>query len=428
MQFQMTPFPLAPKLWMVGLGLLLIALFVFGTAPVYAGGVVGDGTPSSCNDAAYAARMVSGGLVTFNCGPNPIVISVTTQVINSGITTTIDGGGLVTLDGNDLLQLFLVQNGGTLNLRNIKLFRGRFPSGGAIYNQAGGTVDLDRVRIENSVAESTSALTGGGAIYSLGTLRIDRSLIANNEAKRLGGALLVGGSVTVRNTSFIANKATTGGAIWQTNPGTLTLENVSFISNRADPLFSGPPMQGGAIYSFGTLNTTNTTFAFNIADTGGGLYAASGSTNSFINVTMYANRANIGGAIFNESSSITLRNTVVGYSRNRPDTADSLNCDSNGANNTSGGHNVISDNSCFIAPAAGDQLNVNPQLAGLGDNGGPTLTVMPLPGSPVIDQGSNCPATDQRGARRPFGPACDAGAVEFGAHPPVLWLPLVQRS
>jgi hypothetical protein len=369
--------------------------------------------------------MAGGGLVTFNCGPNPIVISVNTQVINSGVTTTVDGGGLITLDGESSRQLFLVQNGGTLNLRNVTLNRGQFFSGGAIYNNIGGTVDLYRVRIENSVAEGTSSGNGGGAIYSLGTLRIDRSHIAGNEAKRLGGALLVGGTVTVRDTSFTANKATVGGAIWQTNPSTLTLENVSFISNRVEQLVL-LPRQGGAIYTFGNFSAINTTFAFNVADTGGGLYAATGSSNSLVNVTMYANRADIGGAIFNESSSITLRNTVADYSRNRLNTASSLNCDSNGANTTSGGHNVISDNSCFIAPAAGDQLNVNPQLAGLADNGGPTLTVMPLAGSPVINNGNNCPATDQRGATRPFGLACDVGAVEFGAHPPILWLPIVR--
>ncbi len=409
---------------------LLLALlgFIFGAAPIYAGGVVGNGNPASCDDAAYAAKMVGGGLVTFNCGPNPVAIKVNTQVIGSGITTTVDGGGLVTLDGENLRQIFLVQSGGTLNLRNIQLFRGQFSSGGAIYNQANGTVDLYRVRIEHSVAESTLALNGGGAIYSLGILRIDRSFIANNQAKRLGGALLIGGTVTVRDTSFIANKATVGGAIWQTNPGTLTLENVSFISNQANPLISGPSRQGGAVYTFGTLNAINTTFAHNIADTGGGLYAASGSGNSLLNVTMYANRADIGGAIFNESSTITLKNTVAGYSRNRADTASSLNCDNNGASITSAGYNVISDNSCFTVALSSDQTNVDPQLAGLGDNGGPTLTVMPLPGSPVIDKGNNCPATDQRGASRPFGPACDVGAVEFGAHPPVLWLPIVQRS
>jgi hypothetical protein len=153
------------RLGVAVLALLGLALALGMAAPVQAGGVVGNGTPASCTDAAYAAAMVGGGLVTFNCGSAPKTIAVNTQVINAGVTTTVDGGGLVTLDGENLRQLFLVQSGGTLNLRNINLSRGQFGSGGAIYNLGGGTVDLYRVRIELSVAESTSSLNGGGAIY-----------------------------------------------------------------------------------------------------------------------------------------------------------------------------------------------------------------------------------------------------------------------
>jgi hypothetical protein len=56
-------------------------------------------------------------------------------------------------------------------------------------------------------------------------------------------------------------------------------------------------------------------------------------------------------------------------------------------------------------------------LGPLADNGGPTATELPLPGSPLIDQGglpatAGCPLLDQRGRPRPSGPACDIGAVE----------------
>lgn len=49
-----------------------------------------------------------------------------------------------------------------------------------------------------------------------------------------------------------------------------------------------------------------------------------------------------------------------------------------------------------------DLLNVNPLLGPLQDNGGPTLTQAPLPGSPVIDAGTNAGglAFDQRGHPR----------------------------
>jgi hypothetical protein len=58
---------------------------------------------------------------------------------------------------------------------------------------------------------------------------------------------------------------------------------------------------------------------------------------------------------------------------------------------------------------------VDPKLGSLADNGGPTLTMALLPGSPAIDAGSavGAPATDQRGVARPQGPGVDIGAFEF---------------
>lgn len=434
---------LAPRLvlgYRLGIAVFLAAGLVLAlglVAPAQAGGVVGNGNPLSCTDAAYAAAMAGGGLVAFNCGAAPVTINVNTQVIGPGMTTTVDGGGLVTLDGENLRQLLLILNGGTLYLRNITLTRGRWSSGGAINNAPGGTLDLDGVTIGQSVAEGGSAGAGGGAIYSQGTLRIDRSVLLQNQARNslspawAGGGLKVGGgTATVRNTTFIANSANYGAAIYQPQ-GTLTLENVSLINNVAWPYNNGTsPGQGGAIYTFATLHMTNTTFAGNVADTGGGLFAANFSNSTLLNVTINANRADLGGGIYNNSSnSVSLKNTIVADSRFRNDTPDSLNCD--GPSITSLGNNIISDGSCF-AGLPTDQKNTDPLLGPLADNGGPTqtFTFMPQAGSPAINSGTNnrCPATDQRGASRPFGPACDIGAVEYGAGWPSLWLPVVTRS
>jgi hypothetical protein len=94
---------------------------------------------------------------------------------------------------------------------------------------------------------------------------------------------------------------------------------------------------------------------------------------------------------------------------------------------TSDGYNLSSDSSCGLT-GPGDHQNVNPQLGPLQDNGGPTQTIAPLPGSPAIDTGSNaiCAAAlvnnlDQRGFARPIdgggsvAAICDRGAVEFGS-------------
>jgi hypothetical protein len=422
MASQTQHFLLGSKL-MVFLLLTAGLVLIFGGAPVYAGGFVGNGTPGSCTDVELIAAMLGGGTVTFNCGPNPVTIVVTTQVVHNAETTIVDGGGLVTLDGEDLRQLFLVLTGGNLTLKNIVLSRGRFSGGGgAVYNSTGGVLSLDEVDINRCYADAT----GGGGIYNAGTLTVNRSTLRDNVATiSSGGAIAnVGaGTVAVRDSTFSGNSALNyGGAIYQQNGGPTTLENVTLSGNTA--------AWGGAIAHIGVLHLTNVTFAGNIADTGGGLYAHMWSTqNTLLNVTMNANRADTGGGIYNESISMTLKNTIVANSRDRADTSDSLNCDSNGAPTTSFGHNIISDGSCF-AGTTGDQTNTNPQLGPLADNGGPTLTVMPLAASPAINNGTNsgCPARDQRGARRPFGPTCDVGAVEYGAQPPLLWLPVVERN
>jgi hypothetical protein len=54
----------------------------------------------------------------------------------------------------------------------------------------------------------------------------------------------------------------------------------------------------------------------------------------------------------------------------------------------------------------------DPMLGPLSDNGGPTQTMALLPGSPAIDAGTSCTATDQRGVTRPQGAACEIGAYE----------------
>src|SRR5262249_39840609 len=58
---------------------------------------------------------------------------------------------------------------------------------------------------------------------------------------------------------------------------------------------------------------------------------------------------------------------------------------------------------------------IDPMLEPLGDYGGPTQTMRPLPSSPVINTGDNTdsPDTDQRGLTRILGGFLDIGAVEL---------------
>jgi hypothetical protein len=112
------------------------------------------------------------------------------------------------------------------------------------------------------------------------------------------------------------------------------------------------------------------------------------------------------GGGFADSTALSLQNTIVA-SNNANGAA---NCSpSSGVAN--GGHDLsYGDSSC---PGASG----NPALQALSDYGGPTQTIALGPGSAAIDQvpatGAGCPATDQRGVKRPQGNACDIGAFEF---------------
>ena len=47
-------------------------------APIVAEGVVGNGTPESCTEQALTQELSSSSSVTFNCGPAPMTIALTT--------------------------------------------------------------------------------------------------------------------------------------------------------------------------------------------------------------------------------------------------------------------------------------------------------------------------------------------------------------
>ena len=64
--------------------------------------MVGNGTPASCTSAAVVAAVAAGGIITFDCGPSPMTITMaaTAKVVNAtGPNIVIDGGGKVTLSG-----------------------------------------------------------------------------------------------------------------------------------------------------------------------------------------------------------------------------------------------------------------------------------------------------------------------------------------
>jgi len=203
---------------------------------------------------------------------------------------------------------------------------------------------------------------------------------------------------------------------------TASLTGVTISGNMATDGSGGIHGQSAS----GSLNLTNVTITGNTGYYVGGLDNENNATVHVVNSTIAGNHytADVSllpvGGIFNDAT-ITFLNTIIAGN-------DGNNChnDIHGTW-TSLGHNLDGGNPClFTQPGA--LYNTDPLLGALADNGGPTQTMALLVGSPAIDAGMDigCPATDQRGIPRPFGPHCDIGAYEFNFLR-LVFLPLVLR-
>jgi predicted outer membrane repeat protein len=244
-------------------------------------------------------------------------------------------------------------------------------------------------------------ISGGNAVgvFQLGygagspTVNISGLTIANGKAADGGGILNDGGTLTVSNSTFFANNATTnGGAISIATGATVTVSNSTISGNTAEE-------RGGGIYSNGNLTVSNCTFSINLATNGAGIYNGGNLTVS--NSTFSGNIANaFGGGIWNNGT-LTVSNSIVAGNTTTGLAGDD--CDSC----TAGTYSLI--NTTSTLPA------INPMLAPLGNYGGPTQTMVPLPGSPALGAGqyqSGEPVTDQRGFPRPSSGTITIGAVQ----------------
>jgi CSLREA domain-containing protein len=272
------------------------------------------------------------------------------------------------------------------------------------------------------------SLTISGAkaytVFSIseGVVNVSGLTIANGYTTGYGGGILNYGTLTVSNSSFRGNTSDAGGAIF--SYGTLAVSNSAFAGNSASSS-SGGLGYGGAIASAAQMTLSNNTFSGNSGTEGGAIYNQAGSTIS--NNTFSGNTTSgFGGAIYNNytttgSASTVNNNIFVGNSALLGGGV--ANTGTTNASTTNASYNVFynnlaggSESDCFGCTINSNATDANPQLAPLGNYGGPTQTMLPLPVSPAICAGSaslvpSGVTTDQRGF--PLDTACvDAGAVQ----------------
>jgi hypothetical protein len=303
-------------------------------------------------------------------------------------------GGAVYSDGSG--------GGATLAVLNSSISgNGAYYAGGGIYNDAhnGGsaTMSLMDSTINANIAAHKDIQFGGGdggGIYNLGgTLTITNSVMSNNTAgvpdplpAGTGGGISNSGPLMITNSSISGNQAyLAGGGIAGGGPVTITSSTVS--GNGASGQHDGQPWgRGGGIS--GSITFSNSTLSGNYASlSGGGIDGGGVVTNSTIS-------GNNGGGI-SVTGAFEIGNTVLKAGTR------GANISNNGGNVTSHGYNVCSDDGGGYLNGPGDQINTDPMLGLLRDNGGPTFTHELLIGSPAIDAGdpkfTPPPYYDQRG-------------------------------
>jgi CSLREA domain-containing protein len=326
----------------------------------------------------------------------------------------------------------------------INLPAGTYTLTGAAGDDANLSGDLDM----NDIGTASTTISGAGArstrIVGTGadrvinlsdsseTISISGVTITGGAAidGGVGGGILADGTFNLTNAAVVGNRvqgdnvsSNQGGGIFSANH--INMRNVTISGNiaaRGTTNTFGP--QGGGLFDNGAVpaTLTNVTISGNQAtgagSQGGGMfYNANANTETLTNVTISGNHADgtgaDGGGLF-INDSLTVRNTIIAGNTVNGGKSD---CSDSGGNVVTSSHNLEGGTGClFNGP--GDLRNANPLLGALRNNGGQTDTQALGSGSPAIDAGLGCPATDQRGVGRPLGPACDIGAFEAAAAPP----------
>ncbi len=320
-------------------------------------GSSGGGTGVSLREAVKYS--FPGARIYFPAGHNGATITLTNEIVfnlNASIDASHLASGLTINGGPGTNRIFTVSSGKAAALDNLTMTGGNAGSttipgaGGAIYNDVGSTLGLARCTLTGNTGDL------GGALGNLGTATISQCLFASNSAAH-GGAIHNEDVMTLINCTLVGNHANAYGGAIEIQDST-SLSHCTITGN--DTAAGGGGGGGGIdIYNAGAVSLANCIVAGN-SSPGGADIQTEGSALNW-------QSANINQSTFLVSGTIT-------------------------------------------GPSP---INANPLLAPLGNYGGPTRTMPPLPGSPAINAAlGSTTVVDQRGLPRPSGAAADIGAVE----------------
>ena len=285
--------------------------------------VVGKGTPDSCSGDDFVSAVAKGGVITFNCGPNPALITLNqpAKVFNDkGPKIVIDGGGKVTLNGNGITRILYMdtcdekqvwtsshcdnQETPQLTVQNLTFINGNAKNetdgGGAIF-ASGGRLKVINSRFTNNVCADTGPDVGGGAIRAF---------------QQYQGLPVYVVSSTFGGADGLGNVGSNGGALSSIGVSWTVLNSIisynQAIGNGGNPADSGTPGggSGGGIYNDGdtmTLTVCGTRIEYNKVNAyGSAIFFVSNDHTGDITIDSSVITHNIGGSWYPKYPQISM--------------------------------------------------------------------------------------------------------------------------
>ncbi|WP_395736869.1 beta strand repeat-containing protein [Prosthecobacter sp.] len=350
---------------------------------------------------------LSGTTITLLSADGSLTLSKSVELNATGLSSglTLDGG-------SQNFRLFAISSGTTVTMNNLKLTNGggsSFASFGAAITNA-GVLSLTRCEFSGNIA---GAGQSGGAISTSGSgssLTLTECTLKNNAADFGGAIVSASSSTTTLHRCTLNNNSArngNGGALCIT-AATAVLNQCTVAQNTSAATSQSQSLGGGIVLVSGSLTLNACTIA-------GNSISASG------------HQAYGGGVFYDGSLSIAntiiTGNTVTGATTGGPDLFDNHDVNFSWTGSVFIGNLA---NSGFTT--GGNVRTGNAMLSALASNGGPTQTMLPQAGSPVLDFATTTVnfgtamgsfVTDQRGAQRLLdGDAngsllSDLGAVEY---------------
>ena len=399
------------------------------------------------NTITFAANV--SGTIILNASRGPLVITQSVRI-------TGPGARVLAVSGDGVIRVFSltwpgVFSGNSSRISGLTIRDGRVAgtagvsvSGGGINVAAETSLALFDCTLSGhrAVGGTTTSASGaggsgqGGAVFNAGDLVLYRCTFSGNRA--------TGGSGGPNAGTFARGGAggpAQGGAVFNSEVAALTINNCTFHGNSVSGGAGGNAQfggaggrgSGGAICNRGAMGVTATTCSVNVGAGGAG---GDGSNNINDGATGAGN-----GGMAAENGTCTVGSALCagnfGNSNAPGDVSGVF---------TSNGYNLIGSSVPADGFTAATDLTgtgaapLNPNLGPLQNNGGPTNTLLLLPGSPAIDRGksypvpiSDCtplfgcfpigPVSDQRALARTInsqdlpdaagGDGTDIGAVEI---------------